>query len=274
MEYFKIETITPSMKSITDLTKVRSFLIEGTKSAVLVDTGTGVGHLAEFVRTVTQKPLSVLCTHAHPDHMGAVEEFDTVYLNEKDFEMAHNRCGMERRREYAEFMLEREIDVNSLYFIPARTRGYQKLLPEMEFDLGGVTVKALEFPGHTQGMMAILIKEERNVILGDACNRRVFLFSEESSMVAEYRKACYEFKTSYGKLFDTLYMSHGPLTLDYSLLQNMIDTCDDILAGRDDKVEIDFMGEKAYLAKKEISPGVREDGKIGNIAYALHKLGK
>lgn len=272
MKYFTLETITASMKSITDLTKVRSFLIEGTEKAVLVDTGTGVGHLAEFVKTVTSKPLIVLCTHAHPDHIGAVEEFDVVYLNEKDFEMARNRCGMERRREYAGFMLGQETDVDSLYFVPERSRGYQKLLSEMEFDLGGVTVKALDFPGHTQGMMAILIKEERNVILGDACNRRVFLFSDESSTVAEYRKACYEFMSSYGELFDTLYMSHGPLTLDYSLLQNMIDTCDDILGGRDDKIEIDFMGEKAYLAKKEITPGTREDGKPGNIAYALHKL--
>ena len=272
MEYFKVETISPSIKSITDLTTVRSFLIEGEKAAVLVDTGTGVGHLAEFVKAITAKPLTVLCTHAHPDHMGAVEEFGDVYLNEEDFEMAMTRCCMDRRREYAGFILGEKADLDSLYFVPERTRGYQKLSPDMEFDLGGVTVKALAFPGHTQGMRVILIKEERSVILGDACNRRVFLFSEESSTVAEYRKACYEFQDAYGDLFDTLYMSHGPLTLDYSLIQNMIDTCDDILAGKDDRIEIDFMGERAYLAKKEVSPGTREDGKIGNIAYALHKL--
>ena len=41
MEYFKVETISPSIKSITDLTTVRSFLIEGEKAAVLVDTGSG-----------------------------------------------------------------------------------------------------------------------------------------------------------------------------------------------------------------------------------------
>ena len=94
MEYFKVETISPSIKSITDLTTVRSFLIEGEKAAVLVDTGTGVGHLAEFVKAITAKPLTVLCTHAHPDHMGAVEEFGEVYLNEEDFEMAMTRCGI------------------------------------------------------------------------------------------------------------------------------------------------------------------------------------
>ena len=99
MEYFKVETISPSIKSITDLTTVRSFLIEGEKAAVLVDTGTGVGHLAEFVKAITAKPLTVLCTHAHPDHMGAVEEFGEVYLNEEDFEMAMTRCGMDRRTE-------------------------------------------------------------------------------------------------------------------------------------------------------------------------------
>ena len=62
MEYFKVETISPSIKSITDLTTVRSFLIEGEKAAVLVDTGTGVGHLAEFVKAITAKPLRASTT--------------------------------------------------------------------------------------------------------------------------------------------------------------------------------------------------------------------
>lgn len=273
MEYFKVKTVTSSIKSITDLTKVRSFLIEGSKSAVLVDTGTGVGHLGEFVKTVTDKPVTVLCTHGHPDHVGAADEFDEVYLNEKDFEMALHDCSVERRKEYAAFILEaEEVNVDELYFVPQRTKTYRRLEPEMVFDLGGITVRALEFPGHTQGMMVIWIEEERSVILGDACNRRVFLFSEESSTVGQYRNACAAFWEKYRNLVDTFYMSHGPETLDISLVQNMIDTCDDILCGKDDRIEIDFMGEKAYLAKLEIEPGVRKDGKVGNIAYALHKV--
>lgn len=273
MDYFKVKTITPALKSITDLTIVRSFLIEGAEGAVLVDTGTGVGHLGEFVKTVTNKPVTVLCTHGHPDHVGAADEFEEVYLNEKDFAMALRDCSVERRREYAEFILEeKEIGVNELYFVPQRIRPYRKLEPDMVFDLGGITVRAVEFPGHTQGMMVIWIEEERSVILGDACNRRVFLFSEESSTVAQYRDTCEAFWKKYQNRIDTLYMSHGPETLDISLLHNMIDTCHDILAGRDDRIEIDFMGEKAYLAKQESKPGIRKDGKVGNIAYALHKI--
>lgn len=274
MDYFKVKTITPSIKSITDLTMVRSFLIEGSEGAVLVDTGTGVGHLWEFVKTVTDKPVTVLCTHGHPDHVGAADEFDEVYLSEKDFEMALHDCSVERRREYAAFILEaeKEINVDELYFVPERKRPYRKLEPEMAFDLGGITVRALEFPGHTQGMMVIWIEEERSVILGDACNRRVFLFSKESSTVGQYRDTCAEFWEKYGNRVDTFYMSHGPETLDISLVRNMIDTCNDILSGKDDRIEIDFMGEKAYLAKQEVEPGMRKDGRIGNIAYALHKV--
>ena len=275
MEYFKVKTITHAIKSITDLTKVRSFLIEGTESAVLVDTGTGIGHLGEFVKTLTDKPVTVLCTHGHPDHVGAADEFDEVYLSEKDFDMALHNCRVERRREYAEFILEaeKEINVNELYFVPQRIRGYRRLEPEMIFDLGNITVRALEFPGHTQGMTVVWIEEERSVILGDACNRRVFLFSEESSTVAQYRDACAAFWEKYQNQVDTFYMSHGPETLDISLLQNMIDACDDILSEKDDRIEIEFMGEKAYLAKQETEPGTRKDGKVGNIAYALHKVG-
>ena len=118
MEYFKVETISPSIKSITDLTTVRSFLIEGEKAAVLVDTGTGVGHLAEFVKAITAKPLTVLCTHAHPDHMGAVEEFGEVYLNEEDFEMAMTRCGMQPPQRICRFYPWRESGFGQPVFCP------------------------------------------------------------------------------------------------------------------------------------------------------------
>ncbi|MDB8711057.1 MBL fold metallo-hydrolase [Mediterraneibacter gnavus] len=274
MEYFSVKTITPAMRSITDLTKVRSFLIEGSKRAALVDTGTGVGHIGEYIRSLTEKELIVIGTHGHPDHIGGADEFDEVYLSEKDFLLAKEKCGMDSRKDYAELMFrgKKDIGTESLYFVPERKRSYSSLIPEMKFDLGGITVRALPFPGHTQGMTAILIEEERNVILGDACNRRVFLFSEEASNVEQYCDTCRSFQNRYRKFYDRTYMSHGPETLDISLIPNMIETCEDILAGRDDRIEIEFMGEKAYLAKDESVPGTRRDGRTGNIAYVNTKI--
>lgn len=54
---------------------VRSFLVEGSEAALLVDAGTGLGDLPALVRATTEKPVSVLLTHGHFDHVGHAPGF-------------------------------------------------------------------------------------------------------------------------------------------------------------------------------------------------------
>jgi glyoxylase-like metal-dependent hydrolase (beta-lactamase superfamily II) len=46
------------------------YLVTGTRRAMLVDTGMGLGDLAGMVRGLTDLPLTVVNTHGHPDHAG------------------------------------------------------------------------------------------------------------------------------------------------------------------------------------------------------------
>ena len=45
------------------------YLVEGTEKAALIDTGYGVGNLKGYIKTLTEKPLIVLITHGHLDHV-------------------------------------------------------------------------------------------------------------------------------------------------------------------------------------------------------------
>ena len=45
------------------------FLLVGTEKAMLIDTGIGVGDLEGAVRQITDKPLIVVITHSHRDHI-------------------------------------------------------------------------------------------------------------------------------------------------------------------------------------------------------------
>jgi glyoxylase-like metal-dependent hydrolase (beta-lactamase superfamily II) len=61
--------------------------VEGSKKALLIDTGTGVADLKTYVESITKLPVIVVNTHGHPDHCGSNYLIDTVYAEPVDFEM-------------------------------------------------------------------------------------------------------------------------------------------------------------------------------------------
>ncbi|QHQ61566.1 MBL fold metallo-hydrolase [Anaerocolumna sedimenticola] len=57
---------------------VRSFLIEGDKEALLIDTGVGGGNLKEYVEQITKLPVTVIFTHGDGDHVGVLVSLRNV----------------------------------------------------------------------------------------------------------------------------------------------------------------------------------------------------
>src|SRR5262245_43945149 len=62
-----------------------SYLIVGDKQAVLFDTGMGIGNLQKVVRQLTSRPIVVLKSHTHDDHVGDNWEFPFVFGMDTDF---------------------------------------------------------------------------------------------------------------------------------------------------------------------------------------------
>jgi len=57
------------------------YIVEGTKKAVLIDTGTKTAKLDSIVKLVTKKPFEVLITHVHPDHAGNMHYFKKPWIH-------------------------------------------------------------------------------------------------------------------------------------------------------------------------------------------------
>jgi len=55
-------------------------LLIGDERAALIDTGCGIGNLREAVGEVTDKPVIVVNTHTHPDHLGSDHQFDEIAM--------------------------------------------------------------------------------------------------------------------------------------------------------------------------------------------------
>ena len=275
MEYYRAERVADRVTAIRSLTGEIMYLAEGEARAALIDTCLGVGHLRAFVERLTDKPLTVLLTHGHVDHAMGAPEFDSVYMNPKDIGMYRQHCPMDVRTGYiagalgARFAELTEAD----YVPPTPEMAFLPLEDGMSFDLGGLHVDAVAFPGHTQGTMAFLIREPGLLVLGDACNNSTFLFDEaHSSTVEEYRDMVTEVRDRLSGRYVRALICHQQIDVDVDILDNMIDVCDDILAGRADDEPFEFMGSKAYIAKRCSAPATRADGKSGNLIYSKNHV--
>lgn len=63
-------------------------LIVGAERAMLIDTGLGNVDMTEQVRRVTDKPIMLVLSHAHSDHMGGIGQFEDIYLHPADIPRA------------------------------------------------------------------------------------------------------------------------------------------------------------------------------------------
>lgn len=107
------------------------YIIEGKDKAVLIDAGTTIPGLDKIVAKITKKPVTLLLTHVHPDHAGAVGCFDEVWINPAD-----------------------------TVYVPAFMPDYKGTIRYLEhgqrFELGGRTLETYFTPGHTPGSTTFL----------------------------------------------------------------------------------------------------------------------
>ena len=279
IEYFKSENYSDRIIRIKGLDGTASYLVSGESKTCLIDTGMGCGSLRNYIEKKLNKKVDfVILTHGHLDHCGGIYEFTNVpiYLNSKDIELANYHSTVENR--YRPFK-EHGIDISVMQ--PNIDFSVTKELKDGdEFDLGNLTLRAIYTPGHTQGMMMVLIKEERTVLFGDACGVGVLLCTPTSSTVEEYKEMLVDFKNKYENQYDKIIRNHGTCESQKDLLDNVIECCELIMERKDDKAETYDAVPAKYnnnvMYAKAIDPKThnRLDGKFGNIAYTENRIFK
>ena len=268
MCFFDRKKLTEHVTSITDITGVHSFLVEGQQAAALIDTGTGAGDVKEYVKRLTMLPVTVILTHGHCDHAGGAAAFDEVWLHKADWKLAERHASMEMKKGYINFCGgAKAAEMEEQDFMPERTKEYLDMQDGQLFDLGGITLEIICVPGHTHVMCCVLNREERSILFGDACNPAVFMWDEEATSISEYRKSLLHLQTREQE-YDTVYLSHGDEVASKKLLEGVLAVTEDILAGRAENQPFDFMGHKGIcMAEATDESGRRLDSGLGNIVY-------
>ena len=118
----------------------------------------------------------VVNTHGHCDHIYGNIYFEEAYLHPLDMELARQHSGFEG---FVKRMKER-----GLCMPPFRPIAHGDVI-----DLGGLTLEVVHLPGHTQGSILLLLREDRVLFTGDAINTHLWMQLEDSSSLPDFLQA-------------------------------------------------------------------------------------
>ncbi|MGG7147993.1 MBL fold metallo-hydrolase [Clostridium butyricum] len=273
MVEFHAEKISKRVTRISAICTELMYLVEGDEKAVLIDTGSGFGSLKKFIKGLTDKPLMVLLTHGHTDHAMGAGEFDLVYMNHKD-DYIYGPHGIDDFR-WDGLRMSPEYDkvTKEDYLETAPVEKFRNLNGGDVFYLGGVTIEVYDCAGHTKGSVVMLIKEERMLLLGDACNSNTFMFQDYSISISEYEENLKKLKKEIDGKYDIVLASHGNGQSPIDIIDGVIQLCDDIKSGNVDDIPFTFRGDSGFIAKAtEGYNGIRIDRGSGNIVYNKQRI--
>ncbi|MEZ0480471.1 MBL fold metallo-hydrolase [Planococcus sp. SSTMD024] len=136
------------------------YIISGhEKQCVIFDPGEEAGRIQEVVKRKQLMPLAILLTHAHFDHIGAVDELRDIYkipvylhYKERDFLGRPNLNGSGK---YAALPDYRVADADEL------------ITDEQSLQIGPFKMELFHTPGHSPGSVSFYFPEDRFAIVGD-----------------------------------------------------------------------------------------------------------
>ena len=282
MVRFQSEKIETFVTKIYGMNAEQMYLIEGSEKAALIDTGSGVGDLHKVVSSLTDKPILVLLSHGHVDHAMGAPQFDEVYMSYQDDGIYQDNTRMEIRKSYlstsVQFAeLEEQDYLPDRCYLPARQASNIHDLKDGDlFDLGDITIEAVACAGHTPGSMMFLIREKRILFAGDACTFFTMLQGDTCLGLTTYQKNLLTAKMRTDGKYDQIYMSHSNLTAPVTLIDEVLEVCEQIKRGEDDKIPFGYLGTNGAVAKafgnNGISAYARLDGKVGNLVYRTDRI--
>ena len=122
----------------------------------------GYNDLYQAVSQITDKPITVINTHGHPDHIFGNVYFDHAYLHPADLPLARM---FTENPEYLKILEEKQLNVAE----------FREVHEGDVFDLGGKHLEIYELPGHTPGGIVLLLREDRILFTGDSINHHLWM---------------------------------------------------------------------------------------------------
>ena len=171
--WFEIYKVAPNTIAIYEphqFEETISYLIMGTKQAVLFDTGMGIGNIHALVTRLTSRPIVVLNSHTHNDHIGGNWQFPYVFGMDTPFTRNNTKGGREDAQ--AEIAPGQICGNLPKGFDPKTyaTKPWHVSIPVhdgFKVNLGGRTLEIIATPGHTPDAICLFDRDNGLLFTGD-----------------------------------------------------------------------------------------------------------
>lgn len=223
--------------------EVISYLVLGTRQAILIDTGMGIGNIKAEIEALTGLSPVIVNTHGHFDHTGDNHRFADVWAFDNDNEIAriehghsHSACA-NYMAPHAYMNLPNGFDVSQYHIRPSQvTRRLQHL--EL-LDLGGRVLQVHHTPGHSPGSICLLDKRDGLLFTGDTVYPGTLVAHLEGANFAAYVKSLQYLKTLSNSV-SHLCPAHNEAYAPKELLTEVLEAFEKIAA---DQAEFEVQGK-------------------------------
>ena len=215
-----IREVRPGIYLMDEAHEATGYLVVGDERACVIDTMNGYNDLYAAVRKITDKPVTVVNTHGHPDHIFGNMYFQEAYMNPKDLPLA---------RQFTE-------DPEFLAFCREKGRTmppFRDIHPGDTIGLGGRTLEVYALPGHTPGGILLLLREDRILFTGDSVNHHLWMQLDGCLPLREFVKELDKVMFLQDKA-DIILHGHARAEDDISLLHCLRNGIQEICDGKAD----------------------------------------
>lgn len=142
----------------TGVIQENCYIVYKDSQALIIDPGNETSKIKNELETLNVRPLAILLTHTHYDHIGALEDIRVdydipVYVSPKEQDWLGDP--------------NRNLSIYSTHEIIANPAEYA-FEPKEEISIGPFSFEVIATPGHSPGGVSFVFKEDSCVFSGDA----------------------------------------------------------------------------------------------------------
>ena len=142
---------------------VRSFIVVGENSALVIDTGMGNVDFLGEIKKITNLPIMLVNTHSDIDHVSGNSVFS----------------------EYPSYAHTKEVK-----YLATDAHPFTAIDEGYIFDLGGVKLEVIWTPGHTPGHICLFDRENGILFTGDTASVvPIWMFGDDKRNFTEFKKS-------------------------------------------------------------------------------------
>ena len=245
-EWFEVYEITSDLYAFCEPRHYEDttiHLVIGQDRAALIDSGCGIGNLRRVVEQVTAKPVVVINTHTHTDHLGSNGQFSEIAMYDHPLARQVAANGVSHATMQAELLAEnlvmkpwpKGVNPSGLSVPPFKVSRW--LTDGDRIDLGGRVLEVIHTPGEAADHICLLDRTGRVLFCGDLLLQGPVWTHLEggsvSDLISSYRRLM-----SYLPEFDRLMPGHNEPFLDKGLLPESLAGAEKVASGDAEYQEI------------------------------------